>query len=207
MKINLITNTKTEKYYSNLRKSNINFRSSSTNSLERTPEEDTVEKKETSKGKKIALGSLAALGGLALVDVCFNKSRCLKKIFGRAEAKTDEIVGGSPIISSEGKKTYDSYKQKLDGKMSIKVKDQKSDALEELANYYRSQEVPARNKALRDGNIIEYTINHDGNVFRVKNRKERFILPNLDKWECTRPLLQPFKDINDLFVDEFVKSL
>lgn len=172
MSLNSINSLSAEKAYEiGLKKSNINFRSSSTNSLERTPEEDTVEKKETSKGKKIALGSLAALGGLALVDVCFNKSRCLKKIFGRAETKTDEIIGDSPIVSSEGKKTYDSYKQKLDGKMSIKVKDQKSDALEELANYYRSQETPARNKALRDGNIVEYTINHDGNVFRVKNRK------------------------------------
>ena len=172
MLLNSINSLSAEKAYEiGLKKSNINFRSSSTNSLERTPEEDTVEKKETSKGKKIAIGSLVALGSLVLIDVCFNKSRCLKKIFGRAEAKTDEIIGDSPIVSSEGKKTYDSYKQKLDGKMSIKVKDQKSDALEELANYYRSQETPARNKALRDGNIIEYTINHDGNVFRVKNRK------------------------------------
>lgn len=172
MLLNSINSLSAEKAYEiGLKKSNINFRSSSTNSLERTPEEDTVEKKETSKGKKIAIGSLVALGSLVLIDVCFNKSRCLKKIFGRAETKTDEIIGDSPIVSSEGKKTYDSYKQKLDGKMSIKVKDQKSDALEELANYYRSQEVPARNKALRDGNIIEYTINHDGNVFRVKNRK------------------------------------
>lgn len=125
MLLNSINSLSAEKAYEiGLKKSNINFRSSSTNSLERTPEEDTVEKKETSKGKKIALGSLAALGGLALVDVCFNKSRCLKKIFGRAEAKTDEIVGENLADNAKPTRGFkaESFKENLKTKRSERVR-------------------------------------------------------------------------------------
>ena len=57
---------------------NVNFQAKATNTLERTPQKDTVEKKGMSTGGKIALGAVAITGAAALIDVVACKGKHIK---------------------------------------------------------------------------------------------------------------------------------
>ena len=78
--INAVANPKTyEAYLRN--KPNVNFQAKATNTLERNPQKDTVEKKGMSTGGKIALGAIAITGAAALIDAVACKGRHIKQIF------------------------------------------------------------------------------------------------------------------------------
>lgn len=80
-------------YISGQKSQNINF-CATTGSLERTPQDDIVEKQGLSTGAKVALGTVALTGVLALVDVVANDARNLKKIWGKLKGKSPKASGG-----------------------------------------------------------------------------------------------------------------
>ncbi len=67
---------------------NVNFQAKATNTLERTPKKDTVEKKGMSTGGKIALGAVAITGATALIDAVACKGKHIKNIYTTIKAKT-----------------------------------------------------------------------------------------------------------------------
>lgn len=156
----------------NVERTNVQFKANSPKSLERVPEADSFEKKGLSAGAKAAIGTGIAVGVFALGDVVLNHGKCLKKIFGMAErAAKPDANPPTTNLQDEGQKLYETYKSKLNGKTKVNVKEGKSNELAELARFYETQSTSAKNKALREGKILEYTIKDDGNIIKVKNGK------------------------------------
>lgn len=88
--IDAVTTPKAHETY--LRNSqNVNFQAKATNTLERIPQQDIVEKKGMSTGGKIALGAVALTGAAALIDAVACKGKHIKQIFrGNNKTKLEE---------------------------------------------------------------------------------------------------------------------
>lgn len=80
----------------NIEKANVtpNFKANENNSLERNPQNDTLEKRKH-VGTKIAAGVVGLAGLAAVADLIFAHGKHLKGIFGKAEKVAQEGVKGA----------------------------------------------------------------------------------------------------------------
>lgn len=146
------------------------------NSLERTPSNDTLEKKKgMGTGAKIALATLGAVAATALLDLICTKGKNLKKILGKA----DDVARAAEPISSEASgvvfKSGKAFNE--EGKLFTGVLSKTSKSGNELTTAYFDGEVVMRtyrpkSKAEFKEIVKKYdTKTHEG-VKLVKGEKE-----------------------------------
>ncbi|MBR2430552.1 hypothetical protein IKB17_03700 [bacterium] len=146
------------------------------NSLERTPSNDTLEKKKgMGTGAKIALATLGAVAATALLDVICTKGKNLKKIFGKAD---DVVRTAEPLNFEASEVVFQGGKAfNKEGKLFTGVLSKTSKSGNELTTAYFDGEVVMR--TYRPKNTAEFkeivkkydTKTHEG-VKLVKGEKK-----------------------------------
>lgn len=133
------------------------FKANTQNNFERTPENDSFDKK-SNKGVKIGLGVLVTAGLLAAGDVIFAKGKHLKSLFGSAEKETknieqkaeQEIKKEAMKMTEESRKIHSTIEKHCHGKLNtqtIRINDSKSDELKKLGSYYHAEEINSAKRA------------------------------------------------------------
>ena len=187
-----------------LRKSNINFRST-TNSLEKEPSEDKFEKERKSTGKKVAIGSVITLAALALIDEIACKGKYRKKLLGKAEEKAGEISDNNPITSQKPSRGFKSegFKERQKAKRSENVKK----AMEnKKAQYQKAQ----RAKLASEGKLdFELKVGEDRIIVKKGEISECYNAHN-QKWEIdnnTAPeFVEKIKNSIEKRIEEIIKK-
>ena len=145
---------------------------------------------EKSKAAKYAIGATAlatiVIAGIATKGKLWGK-RTERIVTETQQSKSDSIVKPEEL-NEEGRKVYLNIKQKLDGKITCKVKDKKSNELNELGQYYHIQEMKMSNikEQLIKEDKLNYQIEFKKNNVTVKNGEvENLINEKGESWQIT----------------------
>lgn len=169
--------------------SNVNFKQNS-NSENKQNVSTPIVDEEKSNAAKYAIGA-TALATIVVAGIA-TKGKLWGKTSGKAVAETQQSKPNNLVnpesLNEEGRKVYLNIKQKLDGSITCKVKDKKSNELKELGQYYHMQEQKMNNikEQLKKENILNYQIEFKKNKITVKNGEiEKLINENGESWQIT----------------------
>lgn len=127
----------------NIEKANVtpNFKANENNSLERNPQNDTLEKRKH-VGTKIAAGVVGLAGLAAVADLIFAHGKHLKGIFGKAEkiaqkgakgVENTETLSREKFVEIINKNAKDLSGEEIDAILKKYFGDKNTDAIKELA--------------------------------------------------------------------------
>lgn len=150
---------------------------------------DPIVDEEKSNAARNAIGA-TALSAIVLAGIGIATKG---KLWGKQaqEAAIDTLQAKPHIIpdelNEEGKKYIKVIKQKLDGKITCKVKDKKSNELNELGQYYHIQEMKMNiKKQMIEEGKLNYQIEFKKNKITIKDGEIKTLINEKgDSWQIT----------------------